>query len=214
MVMTREDSEGIERDIEEENEDGRTTFNQIKGMKVYDADGEKIGHVSDVEINQATLNPTKLMIHKGFFGEYLRVNLKYIDKVTRDGIYLWISPARNLVGYQVLDVDGTEMGEVREAEKDQDGNLEYIRVETRIIRTREEDEELEAYALPSMSFEDMSITLPASPMDEGPIATHLDVKTEEIYVNSEDIVDVGKDCIRLKGKKERYMDERAKKDRS
>ncbi|MFW6176717.1 MAG: PRC-barrel domain-containing protein, partial [Thermoplasmatota archaeon] len=73
----------------EDIQNGRTTFNSIKGTKVFDADGEVFGHVSDIVINQSTLNPTKLIIHKGFFGEYLRVNLKYIDKINPDAIHLW-----------------------------------------------------------------------------------------------------------------------------
>ena len=189
----------------EDLQNGRTTFNSIKGTKVYDADGEVFGHVSDIEINQTTLNPTKLVIHKGFFGEYLRVNLKYVDKITTDSIRLWISPAKNLIGAKVLDSEGTDIGVVREAEKDKQGDLEYIRVESKILRTMDEDEQIEAYTVPMMSFDDMSITLPTSPLEEGPIATHIDVNREDIYIESEDIVDVGKDCIKLSKKKEEYI---------
>ncbi len=190
---------------EDEVQDGRTTFNSIKGTKVYDADGEVFGHVSDIVINQSTLNPTKLIIHKGFFGEYLRVNLKYVDKITPDSIHLWISPAKNLVGAKVLDSEGTDMGVVKEAEKDKNGDLEYIRIESKILRTMDEDEQIEAYTVPMMSFDDMSVTLPTSPLEEGPIATHIDVNREDIYIESEDITDVGKDCIKLSKKKEEYI---------
>ena len=186
-------------------ENGRTTFNSIKGTKVYDADGEVFGHVSDIEINRSTLNPTKLIIHKGFFGEYLRVNLKYVDKITSDSIHLWISPAKNLVGANVLDSEGTNIGVVREAEKDKTGDLEYIRVESKILRTMDDEEQIEAYTVPMMSFDDMSITLPTSPLEEGPIATHIDVNREDIIIESEDIIDVGKDCIKLAKKKEEYI---------
>lgn len=189
----------------EDLQNGRTTFNSIKGTKVYDADEEVFGHVSDIEINRTTLNPTKLIIHKGFFGEYLRVNLKYVDKITPNSIRLWISPAKNLVGAKVLDSEGTDIGVVREAEKDKQGDLEYIRVESKILRTMDEDEQIEAYTVPMMSFDDMSITLPTSPLEEGPIATHIDVNRVDIYIESEDIVDVGKDCIKLSKKKEEYI---------
>ena len=189
----------------EETENGRTTFNNLKGTKVYDADGELFGHVSDIEINRTTLNPTSLIIHKGFFGEYLEINLKYVEKITSDRIDLWISPVKNLVGTRVLDSEKTEIGYVKEAEKDKNGDLEYIRVEARIIRTRDEDGELESYTVPMMSFEDMSIALPTSPMEEGPIATYMDVETKDIIIDSEDIVSAHKDKIILSGKKEEYI---------
>lgn len=189
----------------EETENGRTTFNNLKGTKVYDADGELFGHVSDIEINRTTLNPTSLIIHKGFFGEYLEINLKYVEKITSDRIDLWISPVKNLVGTRVLDSEKTEIGNVKEAEKDKNGDLEYIRVEARIIRTRDEDGELESYTVPMMSFEDMSIALPTSPMEEGPIATYMDVETKDIIIDSEDIVSAHKDKIILSGKKEEYI---------
>lgn len=191
--------------MEEETENGRTTFNNLKGTKVYDLDGELFGHVSDIEINRTTLNPTSLIIHKGFFGEYLKINLKYVDKITSDRIDLWISPVKNLVGTRVLDSGKTEIGTVKEAEKDKNGDLEYIRVEARIIRTRDEDGELESYTIPMMSFEDMSIALPTSPMEEGPIATYMDVETKDIIIDSEEIISVHKDKIVLSGKKEEYI---------
>lgn len=190
---------------EEDIQDGRTTFNSIKGTKVYDADGGVFGHVSDIVINQTTLNPTKLIIHKGFFGEYLRVNLKYVDKITPNAIHLWISPAKNLVGARVLDSEGTDIGVVKEAEKDKRGDLEYIRVESKIIRAMDDNEQIEAYTVPMMSFDDMSVTLPTSPLEEGPIATHINVNREDIYIESEDITDVGKECIKLSKKKEEYI---------
>lgn len=185
--------------------DGKTSFSELKGTKVYDAEGEKFGHVSDIEVNMTTLSPTCLIIHKGFFGEYLKIDLKYIENITPDRITLWISPAKNLVGSKVTDREGTEIGFVDEAEKDKNGDLEYIRVRARIIRTRDEDGELERYSAPMVSFEDMSITLPSSPMEEGPIATYMDVKTEEIKIDSEEIITVHEDKIVLRGKKEDYI---------
>jgi len=173
---------------------------------VYDSDGRSFGHVHDIEINKTTLNPTKLIIHKGFFGKYMRVNLKYIDRITRDGIYLWISPVKNLIGTHVIDSQGDEMGEVVEAERGKDCGLEYIKVETRVIRTKDEDErDVETYTVPMLSFEDMSVTLP-TPLDEGNVATRMDMNREVIYIEADDIIDVGKDCIRLKKKKEEYID--------
>ncbi|MEF8835289.1 MAG: PRC-barrel domain-containing protein [Candidatus Thermoplasmatota archaeon] len=190
---------------EENEEEGRTTFNNIRGMDVYDADGEPFGHVHDIEINKTTLNPTKLVIHKGFFGEYMRVDLKYIDKITSESIHLWISPAKNLVGTRVIDTEGDEMGDVKEAEKGKDGGVEYIRVETGLIRTKNDEEEhVETYAVPMLSFEDMSVTLPA-PVEEGGMATSMDMTKESIYIEADEIIDVGKDCIRLKKRKEEYI---------
>ncbi len=190
---------------EENEEEGRTTFNRIRGMDVYDADGEPFGHVHDIEINKTTLNPTKLIIHKGFFGEYMRINLKYIDNITSEAIHLWISPAKNLIGTRVIDVEGDEMGEVTEAERGKDGGLEYIRVETRVIRTKDDEEhQIETYAVPMLSFEDMSVTLP-TPLEEGEVATRMDMIKESLYIEADDIIDVGKDCIRLKKKKEEYI---------
>ncbi len=191
---------------EENEEEGRTTFNRIRGMDVYDADGEPFGHVHDIEINKTTLNPTKLIIHKGFFGEYMRINLKYIEKITADSIHLWISPAKNLIGTRVIDVEGDEMGNVKEAERGKGGDLEYIRVETRVIRTKDDEEhQIDTYAVPMLSFEDMSVTLP-TPLEEGEVATRMDMIKESLYIEADDIIDVGKDCIRLKKKKEVYIE--------
>ncbi len=195
-----------EDEREGEVEDGRTTFNKLKGMKVYACDGEVFGHVSDIEMNKSTLNPTKLVIHKGFFGEYLRINLKYVEKITRDAIHLWISPIKNLVGNKVLDGNGEEIGEVKEAEKGKDGDLEYIRMETKVIRTKNEDEEeIESYTVPMLSFEDMSVTLPTPPIEGESMPTRMDMNKEDIYIEAEDITDVGKECIKLKKKKEEYI---------
>lgn len=192
---------------EEDNgsEEGRTTFNKLRGMDVYDSDDGSFGHVHDIEINKSTLNPTKLIIHKGFFGEYMRVDLKYIEKITDNSIHLWISPAKNLIGTNVIDSHGDEMGEVKEAEKAKEGGLEYIKVETRVIRTKDDDEEqLETYTVPMLSFEDMSVSLPA-PVEEGSVATSMDMNIETIHIESDEIIDVGKDCVRLKKRKEEYI---------
>ncbi|MFP4001471.1 MAG: PRC-barrel domain-containing protein [Candidatus Natronoplasma sp.] len=186
-------------------QEGRTTFNKLRGMDVYDSEGESFGHVHDIEINKTTLNPTKLIIHKGFFGEYMRINLKYIDKITEDSIHLWISPAQNLIGTKVIDSKGDEMGEVKEAERSKEGGLEYIKLETRVIRTKDDDERpIETYTVPMLSFEDMSVTLPA-PLERGDMATKMDMNREMIYIEADEIIDVGKDCIRLKKKKEKYV---------
>lgn len=191
---------------EENEEEGRTTFKKIRGMDVYDADGEPFGHVHDIEINKTTLNPTKLVIHKGFFGEYMRVNLKYIDKITPDGIHLWISPAKNLIGTRVIDVEGDEMGKVKEAERGKEGGLEYIRVETSVIKTRDDkDDQVDTYAVPMLSFEDMSVTLP-TPLEEEKVATSMDMVKECLHIEADDIIDVGKDCVRLKKRKEEYIE--------
>ncbi len=200
--MVEENKGKAETDVE----DGRTTFNKLKGMKVYDADGKVFGHVSDIEINKSTLSPTKLVIHKGFFGEYLRINLKYIEKIARDAIHLWISPIKNLVGAKVLDSEGEEIGEVKEAEKGKDGELEYIRMETKVIRTRNEyEEEIDSYTVPMLSFEDMSVTLPTPPLEEDSVATSMDLNQEDIYIEAEEITDVGRDCIKLKKEREEYI---------
>jgi len=185
---------------------GRTTFNELKGMKVYDADGEKFGHVSDIELNQATLSPTHLIIHKGFFGEYVKVNMKYIEKIEPNEIHLWISPMRRLIGYRVFDSEGTEFGRVEEAEKDKNGDLEYLRVSARFIKTMDEEEDLETYIAPMMPFEDMSLTLPSTPLEEGPIATQFRLQTREVFVYAEDIMSVHEDRIVLNKKKEFYKE--------
>lgn len=195
-----------ERD-KRETKDGRTTFNELKGMKVYDADGEFFGRVSDIELNQATLNPTHLIIHKGFFGEYVKVNMKYIEKISPDKISLWISPMRKLKGYRVFDSEGTEFGRVEEAEKDKEGDLEYIRVSARFIKPMEEEEEMETYIAPMMPFEDMSLTMPSSPLEEGPMGTQFNIRSEDIFVYAEDVMSVHEDKIILNKEKEFYKEE-------
>ncbi|MBS3816300.1 MAG: PRC-barrel domain-containing protein [Candidatus Thermoplasmatota archaeon] len=186
--------------------DGRTTFKDLKGRKVYDADGEVLGHVSDIEINLTTLNPTKLIIHKGFFGKYLRINIKYIEEITEEHIKLWISPARNLVGTKVLDINDDEIGIVKEAQKGKEGELEYIDVETRLLKTRNGEEEVETYPVPMISFDDMSISLPPAAFEEEPAPTHMDFNRKKLHIEAEEIVDAGKECIRLNDKKEKYLD--------
>ncbi len=198
-----EDRSDAERDIL--SSDGRTTFNDIKGTKVYDAEGEVLGHVEDIEINRTTLNPTKLIIHKGFFGRYLRINLKYVEKITRDSIHLWISPAENLEGARVLDKEGEEIGKVTEAQKSKEGDLEYIKAETSLIQTRNGDDKMDTYTIPMTSFEDMSISLPPASYEDESIPTHLDVNKKALYLEADEIIDVGKGCIRLRKDKEKYL---------
>ncbi len=185
---------------------GRTTFNDIKGTKVYDGNGEVLGHVDDIEINRTTLNPTKLVIHQGFFGKYLRINLKYVDKITRDSIHLWISPAENLEGARVLDIEDNEIGKAIEAHRGKDGDLEYIKAETSFIRARNDEDRMDTYMIPMTSFEDMNISLPPASLEEKPILDQLDVNKKTLYIEADEIIDVGKDCIRLRGKKDIYLE--------
>ncbi len=187
------------------NRPGRTTFKELKGTKVYSADGEHFGHVNDLELNRSTLNPTHLIVHKGFFGGCIRVNLKYVENITPKGIKLWISPVTELVGAKVMDVDGKEMGVVKEAEKNVKGNLEYIRVEARIITKVGERECLETYIIPIMPFDDMNLSIPVGTLEEGTIASPVDVKVVNLKVNAEEIISVHKDLIVLGKKKEEYL---------
>ncbi len=198
-------TEDKEKDRDVLPSDGRTTFNHIKGTKVYDANGEVLGHVDDIEINRTTLNPTKLIIHKGFFGKYLRINLKYVEKITSDSIHLWISPAENLEGARVLDIEDDEIGRVKEAQRGKHGDLEYIKAETSLLQTRNGEERMDTYMVPMTSFEDMSVSLPPASFEEEPIPTHLDVNKKTLYIEADEIVDVGKNCIRLRNKKESYL---------
>ncbi len=185
--------------------DGRTTFNDIKGTNVYDADGEEVGRVSDIEINLTTLNPTRLIIHKGFFGRYLRINLKYVEKITRDSIHLWISPAKNLVGTRILDIEANEIGRVEEAHVRKDGSLEYVKAVTSVIQTTNDEDKGDTFMVPMSAFEDMSVSLPPTAFEEEPIPTHVALNKKIIHIGADEIIDVGKDCIRLRGKKEKYL---------
>ncbi|MFP3871388.1 MAG: PRC-barrel domain-containing protein [Candidatus Natronoplasma sp.] len=207
--MGMAEKEGSKEDRVEKGDssaDGRTTFNNLRGTKVYDADGEEMGRVSDIEVNQTTLNPTRLIIHKGFFGKYLRINLKYVEKIARDSIHLWITPAKNLVGTRVLDIEGMEIGRVEEAQRGKDGSLEYIKLVTSLIQTRNGEDKMDTYSVPMVSFEDMSISLPPASFEEEPIPTHIDVNKKTIYIEADEIIDVGKDCIRLKNKTKKYLE--------
>ncbi len=187
--------------------DGKTTFNRIKGIKVYDAEGELFGHVDDIEINRSTMTPTHLVIHKGFFGEYFRINIRYIDKIREDKITLWISPIKNLIGATVTDSRGTDIGTVKHAVKGRDGKLEYVRVNVRIVKTRKEDHELNRYIVPMMPFEDMSLSLPSGPVEGESATTSVDLITQQITVRVNEIRDIHKDRIVLKRRKEEYLSE-------
>ncbi len=191
--------------VEEKSTDGRTTFNEIKGIKVYDAEGELFGHVDDIEINKTTMIPTHLIMHKGFFGEHFRINIKYIEKIEGDRILLWISPIKNLVGTKVTDSRGTDIGCVKHATKGKDGKLEYIRVAVRTVKTKKEGREINRYIVPIMPFEDMSLSLPTAP--EGSYATDVDLMTERLTISANDIKDIHKNRIVLKRRKDEYISE-------
>ena len=182
---------------------GRITFKGLKGTKVYGADGELFGHIDDLELNRATLNPTHLIIHKGLFGEYLRINLKYIDSLDEDGVKLWISPVKELIGARVLDKNGTEIGLVREAERNPDGDLEYVRVEVRLIEKTNKEDFVETIVIPMMPFEDMSLSL--SPMDDGTILPKIRFDTRDVLIRSDDIISLHKGRIVLRKDKEEYL---------
>ncbi|MFO8110127.1 MAG: PRC-barrel domain-containing protein [Thermoplasmata archaeon] len=185
--------------------DGRTTFNKIKGIKVYDAGGELFGHVDDIEINMSTMIPTHLIIHKGFFGGCFRVNIRYVDKIEQDKISLWISTIKNLVGTKVTDSVGTDIGTVKQAVKGKDGKLEYIQVNVRIVETGKRDYELNRYIVPMMPFEDFSLSLPAGSLEDEGVAKNVDLLTEEISLGADEIRDIHKDRIVLKKRKEGYL---------
>ncbi len=193
--------------VKNEPGDGRTTFKKLKGIKVYSSNGQHFGHVTDLEMNRSTLNPTHLIVHKGFFGGHIRVNLKYIDSITPEGIKLWISPVAELLGAKVKDVEGKEMGVVNEAEKNAEGNLEYVRVEARVITKVGERECIESYIIPVMPFDDMNLSIPVGTLDEGTISSPVDVKVVNIMVKAEEIISIHKNLIVLGKKKEEYLKE-------
>ncbi len=192
--------------VDDETADGRTTFRKLRGTKVYGSGGELFGHVSDIEINRSTLNPTHLIIHKGFFGERLRVNMKYIDRMDDDGIKLWISPIKDLIGTRVFDRKGTDMGVIKEAERNKDGDIEYIRVEVRFIKKVSDEDSVETYIVPVMPFDDMNISIPPTPLDDGTLATRVELETGTVLVKTEDILSVHKDRIILRKAKEEYVE--------
>ncbi len=189
-----------------ESKEGRIFFSRFKGIDVIDAEGNRFGHVDDIEMNKTTLTPTHLLIHKGFFGEHFRINMKYIDRVVSDKIILWISPIKTLMGTIVTDSKGNDIGTVKHAVKNQEGKLEYLIVEARIIRKRKEDREVDRFIVPMMPFEDISLTLPSA-MGDSSISLYYDLRTGEITVMPDDIESVHKDRIVLARSKEEYLQE-------
>ncbi len=184
---------------------GRTTFRRLKGTKVYGANGEPFGHVTDLEMNRSTLNPTHLIVHKGFFGGTVRVNLKYVESITSQAIRLWISPVEELVGAKVKDSAGKDMGVVREAEMNAEGNLEYVRVEARVITRTEHRECTDSYIIPVMPYDDMSLSIPPGVLDDGTIISPVEVKVLDMMVDAKEIVSLHKDVIVLGKRKEDYL---------
>lgn len=186
--------------------EGRTTFNRLKGAKVFSTDGELFGHLDDLEVNSSTLNPTHIIVHKGFFGGDVRINLKYVESVSPDGIRLWISPVEELVGAKVYDKDGKEMGIVKEAEKSSSGKLEYIRVSVRIVTKCDEPGHMKTYIIPVIPFEDMSLSVPHGTLGDE-IASPVDVKATELLIRSNEITSVHRKFIVLSKTRDDYIDE-------
>ncbi len=192
--------------VEDKPGDGKITFKQLRGVNVYGADGELFGHIHDLEMTRSTLNPTHLIIHKGFFQEHIRINLKYIDHMDDEGVKLWISPIKDLIGARVLDRKGNDMGVVKEAERNKDGDIEYIQIESRFIKKVGEKDTVETYIVPVMPFDDMTLSIPPTPVDDGTLATRVELETRDILVRTEDILSIHKDRLVLRKLKEDYVE--------
>src|SRR3989344_9019358 len=88
------------------------TSEDILGKEVFDIDGTLIGVVETVLIDPESLKLIGISVDKGFLKKGLSIGKNYIDRITKEAIFLRIQVAYEIKGKSVFDKDGKLLGKV------------------------------------------------------------------------------------------------------
>jgi sporulation protein YlmC with PRC-barrel domain len=103
------------------------TFDDLKGMKVVDTDGEKFGTVQEILLDPINLDITGLVVRKGFKSVFLQKDL--VERIGRNCVMLKVPPV--IESMEVIDINGEKVGKVRQVFKNGSTNdVELIEVST------------------------------------------------------------------------------------
>lgn len=101
-------------------------YQDLKGMRVMDADGKKFGNLQEILIDPATLTVTAIMVHKGF--KNVLVEKEYIERIGGNCVMLKIPII--LKSMEVMDINGEKVGKVKQVFRGPANEIELIEVST------------------------------------------------------------------------------------
>ena len=102
-------------------------FQDLRGMKVMDTDGEKFGTVQEVRIDPINLTITGLMVRKGFKSVFIQRD--FVERIGNRCVMLKVPPV--IESMEVIDINGEKVGKVDQVFKNETTNMvELIEVNT------------------------------------------------------------------------------------
>ena len=88
--------------------------NELKGKKVTGLDGKEIGSIIQIRLDRDSLNFDGIEMDRGFFGHDTFIGKDYIESMGNQGAVLNMNPAKDYKGLHVMDLNGKEVGTVKE----------------------------------------------------------------------------------------------------
>ncbi|MFQ5940232.1 MAG: PRC-barrel domain-containing protein [Nitrososphaerales archaeon] len=103
------------------------TYEDLKGMKVVDTNGEKVGTLRAVHIDPITLTITALMVRRGF--KNIFIHRDSVERIGKNCVMLKIPPV--IEAMEVIDINGEKVGRVNQIFKNEATNMvELIEIRT------------------------------------------------------------------------------------
>ncbi len=93
--------------------DNAVTSDDLLGKDVLDKDGILIGVTNKVYIDPVSIEVLGVSVDKGFLRSGLVIGSEHIEQVTDYAVFLKITPAFQMQGMHVFDVDGALVGSVQ-----------------------------------------------------------------------------------------------------
>jgi len=88
--------------------------NELKGKKVMGLDGTEVGKIIQIRLDRDSLNFDGIEMDRGFFGHDTFIGKDYIESMGNQGAVLNMNPAKDYKGLHVMDLNGKEVGTVKE----------------------------------------------------------------------------------------------------
>ncbi len=102
-------------------------FQDIKGMKVMDTNGEKFGTVHELQIDPINLTIVGLTVHKGFKNVFIQKD--FIERIGKNCVMLKVPPIMEAM--EVIDINGEKIGRINKIFKNETtGMVELIEIST------------------------------------------------------------------------------------
>ena len=96
--------------------------NELEGKKVVGADGKEVGKIIQIRLDRDSLNFDGIEMDRGFFGHDTFIGKDYIESMGNQGAVLNMNPAKDYKGLHVMDLNGFEVGKVKEIRTDSHTN--------------------------------------------------------------------------------------------